>query len=126
MDRKRLIDLKEGDKVYRLTRTELSRVKVLSIYNVAETDGNARAITFPDNEFTMLDKDDNSSSVLIGNTQDKDPVWISTDDNIINDALQYYTDKVAEYTLLKRQMIRMKQRFEQFNQIKKKNENVKS
>jgi hypothetical protein len=126
MDRKRLIDLKEGDKVYRLTRTELSRVKVLSIFNVAETDGNARAITFPDNEFTMLDKDDNSSSVLIGNTQDKGPVWISTDDNIINDALQYYTDKVAEYTLLKRQMIRMKQRFEQFNQIKKKNENVKS
>ena len=126
MDRKRLIDLKEGDKVYRLTRTELSRVKVLSIFNVAETDGNARAITFPDNEFTMLDKDDNSSSVLIGNTQDKGPVWFSTDDNIINDALQYYTDKVAEYTLLKRQMIRMKQRFEQFNQIKKKNENVKS
>lgn len=126
MDRKRLIDLKEGDKVYRLTRTELSRVKVLQVIKEGLIHENICVITFPDNEFTMLDKDDNSSSVLIGNTQDNGPVWISTDDNIINDALQYYTDKAAEYTLLKRQMIRMKQRFEQFNQIKKKNENVKS
>lgn len=126
MDRKRLIDLKEGDKVYRLTRTELSRVKVLQVIKEGLIHENICVITFPGNEFTMLDKDDNSSSVLIGNTQDKGPVWISTDDNIINDALQYYTDKAAEYTLLKRQMIRMKQRFEQFNQIKKKNENVKS
>jgi hypothetical protein len=123
MDRKRLIDLKEGDKVYRLTRTELSRVKVLQVIKEGVIQENVRVITFPDNEFTMLDKDDDSSSVLIGNTQDNSPVWISTDDNIVNDALQYYTDKVAEYTLLKRQLLRMN---EKLNQIKKKNENVKS